>query len=92
MIKSFKHKGLKIFFYKGIKKGIQARHVDKLSDILDIIDASSNLMDINYPGSGLNQLKPKKNKIWAVNVSGGWRVTFKFVDGDAYIIDYLNYH
>ena len=92
MIKSFKHKGLKKFFYKGTKKGIQPKHADKLSDVLDIIDGASSLLDINYPGSGLHLLNPKENKIWAVEISGPWRLSFKFVDGDAYIIDYLNYH
>ncbi len=92
MIKSFKHKGLKDFFYKNIKKGIQSKHSPRLSDILDIIDAAAEIKDINFSGSRLHRLNPKQNQIWAVNVSGAWRITFKFVDSNAYILDYLNYH
>lgn len=92
MIKSFIHKGLEKFYYEESKKGIQAKHAEKISDILDIIDAAIVIGDINFPGSDLHQLQPKKDNIWAVKVSGAWRISFKFEDGDAYIVDYLNYH
>ncbi len=92
MIKSFNHKGLRDFFNKGTKKGIQAKHADRLSDILDVINAALTINDINFPGSNLHLLNPKRDGIWAVSVSGAWRITFKFTDGDAYIVDYKNYH
>lgn len=92
LIKSFKHKGLEIFFHTGSKKGIQSKHADKISDILDLIDAAAVVGDVNFPGADLHPLKPKKDNVWAVRVSGAWRITFKFEDGDAYILDYLNYH
>ena len=28
----------------------------------------------------------------AVSVSGNWRITFEFRDGNAYILDYEDYH
>ncbi len=92
MIRSFKHKGLQEYYYNESMKGIQAKHADKIGDILDLIDAASTIEDVNFPGSGLHPLKPRKADIWAVKVSGAWRITFKFMDGDAYLIDYLNYH
>ena len=60
--------------------------------ILDTLNAASKIDDMNYLGSDLHLLLPKKEKIWAVKVSGIWRVTFKFEGGDAYIVDYLDYH
>lgn len=30
--------------------------------------------------------------LWSVTVSGNWRITFGFEDGDAYIVNYLDYH
>jgi proteic killer suppression protein len=92
MIKSFKHKGLEEFFYNGTKKGIQVKHSEKLALILDLLDAAENVQVMNFPGSNLHKLNPKQNEVWALKVSGNWRITFKFVDGDAYIIDYLDYH
>jgi plasmid maintenance system killer protein len=29
---------------------------------------------------------------FAVSVSGSWRLTFRFDFGDAYFVDYLDYH
>jgi len=70
MIKQFSHKGLKKFFYDGETKGINPNHASKLGDILDRLDAASEIRDMNYPGSGLHPLNPRKDKIYAVSVSG----------------------
>ncbi|SEQ46475.1 RelE-like toxin of type II toxin-antitoxin system HigB [Ectothiorhodospira magna] len=29
---------------------------------------------------------------WSVSVSGNWRLTFKFDNGDAILVDYQDYH
>ncbi|MFZ3065961.1 MAG: type II toxin-antitoxin system RelE/ParE family toxin [Nitrospirota bacterium] len=92
MIKSFAHKGLEDFFYNGAKKGIQAQHAQKLSDILDQLDAAHSVTDMRYPGSDLHQLKGKMKGLWAVKVSGNWRVVFSFKEGYAYNVNYIDYH
>ena len=92
MIKSFKHKGLEQLFYDGITKGVQAKHVGKLEAILDLLDAADTVTVMNFPGSRLHLLQPKKDQRWAVKVSGNWRVTFHFHDGDAYDVQYEDYH
>jgi proteic killer suppression protein len=92
MIKSFRHKGLKKFFLDGIKKGIQVKHANRLELILDTLNAAHKIEDMNFPGSGLHLLEPKKANVWAVKVSGNWRVTFRFEDGDAYDVQYIDYH
>ncbi len=92
MIKTFTHKGLEKYFFDGIKKGIQPKHAKTLEMILDRLDASGEIRDMAYPGSGLHLLEPKKEKRWAVKVSGNWRITFKFKDGDAYDVNYEDYH
>ncbi len=92
MIKSFGHKGLEDFFYDGTKKGIQAAHAQKLADILDRLDAAQDVSDMRYPGSDLHPLKGTLKGHWAVKVSGNWRVVFTFKEGNAYLVDYLDYH
>jgi proteic killer suppression protein len=92
VIKSFSHQGLEDFFYDGTKKGIQAKQADRLGDILDRLDASREIKDMDYPGSDLHPLKGKKKGRWAVKVSGNWRVTFAFEQGDAYNVNYEDYH
>lgn len=92
MIKTFKHKGLEKFFDDGILKGIQTKHAAKLEVILDLLDAADTISVMDFPGSRLHPLQPKKDQRWAVKVSGNWRVTFVFHDCDAYDVDYCDYH
>ncbi|VAX38086.1 hypothetical protein MNBD_UNCLBAC01-1351 [hydrothermal vent metagenome] len=92
MIKNFKNKKLEDFFCDGKKKGISADHVQKLMDILDRLDAVHVVKDINYPGSSLQCLKGKLKGTWVVTISGNWRLTFRFEDGQAHYVDYLDYH
>ena len=92
MIKTFSHKGLEDFFYDGIKKGIQADHARKLEDILDRLEAAEDIRDMKFPGSDLHQLKGKMKGRWAVKVSGNWRVVFRFEEGNAYDVEYIDYH
>ncbi|MGB7030076.1 MAG: type II toxin-antitoxin system RelE/ParE family toxin [Syntrophobacteria bacterium] len=92
MIKSFSHKGLENLFYDGARKGIQTKHVKRIAVILDRLDAANDIRDMNYPGSALHLLQPKKEGRWAVKVSENWRLTFRFKDGDAYEVNYEDYH
>ena len=92
MIKSFKHKGLEDFFYTGKKKGIRPEQANRLERILDRLNAANDIKDMNYPGSFLHQLKGDKAGQFSVRVSGNWRVFFKFENGDAYIVNYGDYH
>jgi len=92
MIKSFRHKGLESFFYDGSKKGIQPKHARKLADLLDRLHAAKIADDMNFPGSDLHFLKGDRRGLWAVRVSGNWRMTFMFQNGDAHVVDYVDYH
>ena len=47
---------------------------------------------MDLPGLRLHELKGKRSGIWSVTVSGNWRVSFRFTDGDAEIVDYEDYH
>ena len=37
-------------------------------------------------------LKGKLKGLWAVKVSGNWRVIFRFEGGNAYEVSYVDYH
>lgn len=92
MINSFKHKGLQKFFENGSLKGIQPKHAERIADILDLLDAADTIQVMNFPGSGLHLLNPKKEGVWSISVSGNWRIVFKFENGNAYNVDYTDYH
>jgi proteic killer suppression protein len=92
MIKSFRHKGLERFFLADDKSGIQPAHAKKLRLILTYLDAANDVGDMALPGLGLHLLKGDYAGFWAVKVSGNWRVIFQFESGDAYLVNYLDYH
>ncbi len=92
MIKSFKHKGLRKFFETGSVIGIQPGHKDKLSMRLIALDTATCLEDMDIPGWRLHSLKGDLTGLWAIDVSRNWRIVFKFSDGNAYIVDYEDYH
>ena len=91
-IKSFRHKGLEQFFVTGTKRGIQAKHDDRLRLILGTLNAATNPQDMNLPGLGLHGLQGARKGTWAVKVSGNWRLVFKQEGDDMELVDYLDYH
>lgn len=68
------------------------QHVDKLRDILAVLDHSRSARDMDLPGFRLHALKGVLKEHYAVSVSGNWRVTFRFEDGHAADVDYTDYH
>ena len=47
---------------------------------------------MRLPGFRLHSLTGDRRGYWAVSVSGNWRVTFCFIEGDAAEVDYVDYH
>ena len=92
MIRSFKHKGLAKFFESSTKSGIQPEHADRLRLILGALNAAASPEDMGLPGLKLHPLKGVRKDTWAVWVSGNWRITFKFIDAEAEVVDYEDYH
>lgn len=92
MIKSFKHKGLEKFFTTGSTAGVQATHVRRLEERLQALHTAMDISDMDLPGWRLHELKGNRDGLWAINVSGNWRVVFEFIDGQAYVVNYEDYH
>jgi proteic killer suppression protein len=87
MIKSSKHKGLERFFTTGSTAGIQANHARKLRLQLATLHAATSSKDMSAPNGVLHPLKGTLEGYWSIRVNGNWRVTFRFVDGHAEIVD-----
>ncbi|RDE83031.1 Killer protein [Haemophilus parahaemolyticus] len=92
MILSFKHKGLELFFTTGSIAGIQAKHATKLRLQLDALNRATCPQDMNAPSWRLHPLKGNLKEHWSITVNGNWRITFKFENGHAEIVDYQDYH
>ncbi len=92
MIFNFKHKGLEAFFLKGSTAKINRNHANKLRLVLAKLNTSMSINDMNFPGSNLHPLKGEKKGYWAINISGNWRIIFRFDNENAYDVDYVDYH
>ena len=92
MIISFKHKGLKNYFETASTAGIQVKHAAKISRILTVLDSAITIQDVNLPSYRLHRLTGNRSDIWSVWVNGNWRITFRYEDGDAEIVNYEDYH
>lgn len=92
MIKSFRHKGLRKFFEAGNAAGIQASHAKRLRMQLAALDTAQTIEDMDIPGFRLHALKGAMRGRWSVTVNGNWRLTFEFLDGNAHVLDYEDYH
>lgn len=92
MIASFKHRGLKALYDGRTARRVAPEHLRKLRRILAVLDRSRGPEGMDLPGFGLHELKGRMKGHHAVSVSGNWRVTFRFEDGSAVDVDYVDYH
>jgi proteic killer suppression protein len=92
VIRSFRHKGLQLFFESGTKSGIRPEQAARLRLVLGRLQASVSPEDMNLPGLRLHELKATRKGTWSVTVSGNWRVTFRFDGKDAVDVNYEDYH
>jgi toxin HigB-1 len=59
---------------------------------LAALDTAYVIDDLNIPGYRLHPLKGNRAGIWSITVSGNWRLTFEFADGNVFILNYEDYH
>jgi proteic killer suppression protein len=92
MIQSIRHKGLRRLYEDDDPRGVIAEHVVKPRDILVRLDASGGVGDLDVAGFKLHPLKGDRRGFWAITVRANWRVIFRFEDGDALDVDFVDYH
>lgn len=92
MIRSFRHKSLRLLHQQGDASVVRADHVNRLRRLLASLEVAQTPADMNRPGYRLHPLHGKLDSFWAVNVSGNWRLVFRFLGTDVELVDYLDYH
>jgi len=60
--------------------------------ILALLETAETLQDMDLPGLDLHPLRGDRKGTWAVKISGNWRMTFRMKNGDAFDLDYEDYH
>jgi toxin HigB-1 len=92
MIRSIRHKGLRRLFEHDDPSGVNPEHVGKLRNILATLHAAPAITHMDLPGFRLHPLKGEWKGFYAVTVRANWRVIFRFEDGKADEVDYVDYH
>lgn len=92
MIENFKHKGLKRLFEKGDRSKLPPEMVERIEEILFYLDVAQSLENIDRPTFRLHPLKGNLEGYWAVDVQSNWRIIFRFEDGNAFDVEFIDYH
>lgn len=92
MIASFRHKGLERLFKDDVRRGLPQDMVPRIRDLLAAIETATVVEDLAVPSFRLHSLKGELKGYWAVTVRANWRIVFRFEDGSAYDVEFLDYH
>lgn len=92
MIVSIRHKGLRLLWEKNDASKLPADQIRKIRLILDLLNAATKAEDMGFAGADLHKLKGDLKEFWAVKVNANYRIIFRFEQGEAADIDYLDYH
>ncbi|MCP9629375.1 type II toxin-antitoxin system RelE/ParE family toxin [Rhodopseudomonas palustris] len=91
MIKTFRSKSLSDLWCAGKTSKIDAKMHDRILRRLDQLEAATAPEQMNIAGFDFHALRGKPLR-YSVHVNGPWCITFEFEDGDAYRIDFEQYH
>ncbi|MGH6898765.1 MAG: type II toxin-antitoxin system RelE/ParE family toxin [Geminicoccaceae bacterium] len=92
MIKSFKDRRLKRLYERGDRSKVSPDMVDRIENILGVLDRARRIQAMNLPGFRLHALKDDLAGYWSVTVRANWRVIFRFEDGNAFDVELTDYH
>jgi proteic killer suppression protein len=92
MIASFRHKGLRRLFEDDDPRGVNPQHIERIENILGLLDVARTIGDIDVHGLRLHALTGNRKGFWAVTVRANWRITFRFGDGNVFDVDLVDYH
>ena len=88
-----KHKGLRQLAEGGTPRRIDSALWRKLRRILAALQAAREVSELNNPGWRLHKLKGGALAgYWSVRVTANWRVVFRFMNGEAVDVDFIDYH
>lgn len=92
MIRTVRHKGLKRFIEHDDRSKLPAILVERIRAILTALGDAETTEEMNLPGYRLHALKGDLKGFHAVTVRANWRIIFRFEDGDAFDVDFTDYH
>ena len=93
MIKSFADRRTRDLFEQGTAKRLPPDVVARAIRKLEYVDLAISLADLKVPrGNRLHSLTRDRDGLHAIAVNDQWRICFRFVDGDAFDVEFCDYH
>jgi proteic killer suppression protein len=92
MIKSFADK-ITAQLYEGVAikrmdAGLQKQSLRRLR----YLDAATQLDDLRVPSNRLEALLGDRKGFYSIRVNDQWRIIFRWEDGNAFDVEFLDYH
>ncbi|WP_413990664.1 type II toxin-antitoxin system RelE/ParE family toxin [Labrys okinawensis] len=93
MIRSFKDAKTEALHYGKVPKGIPADVAKRAVSKLFLIDTVTRVEDLKVPpGNRLEALKHDRAGQYSIRVNDQWRICFVWRGGDAYEVEFVDYH
>ncbi|MGR3292566.1 MAG: type II toxin-antitoxin system RelE/ParE family toxin [Candidatus Scalindua sp.] len=92
MIESSMRRGLKRFFEDGNPQRLPIEMLERISLVLARLNTAKMIEAINIHSYNLHELKGNRKGTWSVTVRANWRITFRFENGDAFDVNFEDYH
>jgi toxin HigB-1 len=92
VIRTFRSKGLAELWSTGHTANIDRKLHGRILARLGRLDAAIVPEEMNLPGFDFHALKGFRPTRYTIHVNGPWCVTFEFDAGDAYRVDFEQYH
>ncbi|MDP3183424.1 MAG: type II toxin-antitoxin system RelE/ParE family toxin [Desulfobaccales bacterium] len=92
MVRSFRHKGLQRLFQHDDGSKLPPDMVARIRLILSTLHATQEIESMDIPTFRLHPLKGALQGFFSVTVRANWRIIFRFEGGEAFDIDFVDYH
>ena len=93
MIKTFADKRTETLFLTGRTPRVTPELAARAARKLEYVHLARTLDDLKVPaGNRLHLLRGDRKGQYAISVNEQWRICFGFVDGDAYDVEFCDYH
>ena len=91
MIESFRNKGVRRFFEDDDGSKLPPEMLPRIRLVLSILHAAQENEGMNVPTFRLHGLKGELKGFYSVTVRANWRIIFRFEEGDAFDVDFVDY-
>jgi toxin HigB-1 len=92
MIIAFKNSAMRDLWFNGTSSKINRKVHERILRKLDYLNAAATTKEMNLAGFDFHPLHGFKPTRYSIHINGPWFLTFSFSRGDAYSVDFEQYH